>query len=87
MTQVYMTEDMRGGVTIEDYLRRMDKAGIERSLLIAVRAGDFEVGRATSKSLMITSQSIATNIPIGFQSSPVSIPPAVLSSSKNSTMR
>ena len=40
MAQVRMPEDMRGGVTIEDYLRKMDAAGIERSLLIAVRAGE-----------------------------------------------
>ena len=38
--QVRMPADMRGGVPIEDYLKRMDRAGIERSLLIAVRAGD-----------------------------------------------
>lgn len=41
--QVRMTEDMRGGVTIENYLEKMDRAGIERSLLIAVRAGDLNV--------------------------------------------
>ena len=41
--QVRMPEDMRGGVSIEDYLKRMDRAGIERSLLIAVRAGDLNV--------------------------------------------
>jgi len=41
--QVRMPEDMRGGVPIEDYLKRMDKAGIERSLLIAVRCGDLNV--------------------------------------------
>lgn len=40
MAQVRMPEAMRGGVTIEDYLRKMDAAGIERSLLIAVRAGE-----------------------------------------------
>lgn len=40
MAQVHMPEEMRGGVTIGDYLRKMDAAGIERSLLIAVRAGD-----------------------------------------------
>lgn len=40
MAQVRMPEEMRGGVTIEDYLRKMDAAGIERSLLIAVRAGE-----------------------------------------------
>ena len=37
--QVRMPGDMRGGVPIEDYLGRMDRAGIERSLLVAVRAG------------------------------------------------
>ena len=41
--QVRMPEDMRGGVTIERYLGKMDRAGIERSLLIAVRAGDINV--------------------------------------------
>jgi predicted TIM-barrel fold metal-dependent hydrolase len=41
--QVRMPEDMRGGVTIEDYLAKMDRAGIERSLLIAVRCGDLAV--------------------------------------------
>jgi len=41
--QVRMPEDMRGGVTVEDYLKRMDRAGIERSLLIAVRAGDLNI--------------------------------------------
>lgn len=41
--QVRMPEDMRGGVTIKNYLKRMDRAGIERSFLIAVRAGDLRV--------------------------------------------
>ena len=41
--QVRMPEDIRGGVTIERYLQMMDRAGIERSLLIAVRAGDINV--------------------------------------------
>lgn len=41
--QIRMPVDMRPGVTIEDYLGRMDRAGIERSLLIAVRAGDLRV--------------------------------------------
>lgn len=40
-SQVRMPEDMKGGVSMEDYLRKMDRAGIERSLLIAVRAGDL----------------------------------------------
>ena len=38
-----MPEAARDGVSIEDYLRKMDRAGIERSLLIAVRAGDLAV--------------------------------------------
>ena len=38
--QVRMPEAMRNGVTIDDYLRKMDRAGVEHSLLIAVRAGD-----------------------------------------------
>ncbi|WP_394729372.1 amidohydrolase family protein [Altererythrobacter sp. GH1-8] len=41
--QVRMPADMRGGVTEEDYLERMDRAGIEKSLLIAVRAGDIRM--------------------------------------------
>ena len=41
--QVRMPEEIRGGVTVEDYLGRMDRAGIERSLLVAVRAGDINV--------------------------------------------
>jgi uncharacterized protein len=40
MAQVRMPEAMRGGVGIDDYLRIMDEAGVEHSLLIAVRAGD-----------------------------------------------
>ena len=40
--QVRMPEEMRGGVTMEEYIGRMDRAGIERSLLIAVRAGDID---------------------------------------------
>ena len=41
--QVRMPEEMRSGVTIPDYIKKMDQAGIERSLLIAVRAGDIRV--------------------------------------------
>ena len=40
MQQVRMPESMRGGVGMEDYLRLMDDAGVDHSLLIAVRAGD-----------------------------------------------
>ncbi len=42
-TQVRMSEAMRGGVEIADYLAKMDRAGIDRSLLIAVRCGDLKV--------------------------------------------
>ena len=41
--QVRMAEAIRGGVPIPDYLAKMDAAGIGRSLLIAVRAGDLKV--------------------------------------------
>jgi predicted TIM-barrel fold metal-dependent hydrolase len=41
--QVRMDPALRPGIAIEDYLRKMDAAGIERSLLIAVRAGDMNV--------------------------------------------
>jgi predicted TIM-barrel fold metal-dependent hydrolase len=40
MAQVRMPEAMRRGVTMDEYLRLMDEAGVEHSLLIAVRAGD-----------------------------------------------
>lgn len=40
-TQVRMPAYMHDGVSVGDYLLKMDKAGIERSLLIAVRAGDI----------------------------------------------
>jgi predicted TIM-barrel fold metal-dependent hydrolase len=33
----------RGGVEMAEYVQRMDQAGIERSLLIATRAGDMRV--------------------------------------------
>ncbi len=38
--QVRMAPEICDGISIEDYLRKMDAAGVERSLLIAVRAGD-----------------------------------------------
>ena len=41
--QIRMPEEYRGGVSIERYLGKMDRAGIQRSLLIAVRAGDLNV--------------------------------------------
>ena len=41
--QVRMSEEMRGGVSIPRYLEKMAAAGIDRSLLIAVRAGDLAV--------------------------------------------
>ena len=44
--QVRMDAKMRGGVSIAQYLKKMDRAGIERSLLVAVRAGDMRVKRS-----------------------------------------
>ena len=41
--QVRMPKEIRGGVTMDQYLEKMDIAGVERSLLIAVRAGDIRV--------------------------------------------
>lgn len=41
--QVRMSDTMRNGIEIEDYIKKMDKAGIERSLLISARAGDLNV--------------------------------------------
>ncbi len=40
-SQVRMPEAYKAGVEMDEYLRKMDRAGIERSLLIAVRAGDL----------------------------------------------
>lgn len=40
MDQVRMPQAMRAGVGPDDYVRLMDEAGVEHSLLIAVRAGD-----------------------------------------------
>ena len=42
-SQVRMSDEMLKGVEVEDYIAKMDRAGIERSLLIAVRAGDLNV--------------------------------------------
>ena len=42
-SQVRMSDAMRNGVEIGDYLAKMDRCGIERSLLIAVRCGDLAV--------------------------------------------
>ena len=41
--QVRMPRAMRAGVTVAQYLRKMDRAGIERSLLIAARCGSLDV--------------------------------------------
>lgn len=41
--QVRMPEADRGGVEMDDYLGRMDNAGIERSFLAAVRCGDLNI--------------------------------------------
>lgn len=41
--QVRMPEEYRGGTSMYEYVRRMDKAEIEQSFLIAVRCGDLRV--------------------------------------------
>lgn len=43
LEQVRFPAELRNGVSIEDYLRKMDRAGVEHSLLIAVRAGDMRM--------------------------------------------
>ncbi|MFM7706457.1 MAG: hypothetical protein ACKO9D_00255, partial [Gammaproteobacteria bacterium] len=40
-SQVRLDKRYWGGMPVSHYLRKMDRAGIERSLLIAVRAGDL----------------------------------------------
>jgi hypothetical protein len=41
--QVRMSEEVRRGVPVADYLAKMDRAGIARSLLVATRAGDLKI--------------------------------------------
>jgi predicted TIM-barrel fold metal-dependent hydrolase len=53
--QVRLPAHMRTGVPIDDYLKKMDRAGIERSLLIAVRAGE----RGRTGSFEIPYQQVA----------------------------
>ena len=43
LEKIRFPDQMRKGVTIEDYLRKMDAGGVERSLLIGVRAGDLRM--------------------------------------------
>lgn len=43
MKQVRMPREMHDGVAMPDYIAKMDRAGIGRSLLIAVRAGDMRM--------------------------------------------
>lgn len=41
--QIRMPADVRGGVSIPRYIDKMHRSGIDRSLLVAVRAGDLRV--------------------------------------------
>lgn len=41
--QIRLDKRFWGGIPVSQYLRKMDRANIERSLLIAVRAGDMNV--------------------------------------------
>ena len=43
LDQVRFPQELRPGVPIETYLEKMDRASIQRSLLIAVRAGDMRI--------------------------------------------
>lgn len=45
--QVRIEDTHRRGLTIEQYIEKMDRAGIERSLLIAVRCGDRRMSTST----------------------------------------
>jgi predicted TIM-barrel fold metal-dependent hydrolase len=45
--QVRIEERHRQGLTIEQYIDKMDRAGIERSLLIATRCGDRRMSTST----------------------------------------
>jgi len=41
--KVRVAQDHRRGLTLEQYIEKMDRAGIERSFLIAIRCGDLRV--------------------------------------------
>jgi len=43
MAQIRMPPAMRKGVSIPQYIAKMDSAGIDRSLIVAVRAGDMRM--------------------------------------------
>jgi predicted TIM-barrel fold metal-dependent hydrolase len=43
LDQIRFPEALRQGVSIEAYLEKMELAGIERALLVAVRAGDLRI--------------------------------------------
>lgn len=45
--QVRMTQDHRRGLTSEEYIEKMDRAGIERSLIVATRCGDRRLSTST----------------------------------------
>ena len=45
--KVRVEQGYRRGLTLEQYIEKMDRAGIERSLLVAVRCGDLRVRGST----------------------------------------
>jgi len=45
--KVRMAEGPRKGLTPEEYIEKMDRAGIERSFLVAVRCGDLRIKGST----------------------------------------
>ena len=72
--QVRLDRRYWGGMPVSHYLRKMDRAGIERSLLIAVRAGDMNV-RGSFELRWTASPRSAV---VGLTASPVS-PVSILS--------
>src|SRR6185437_6070326 len=45
--KVRVSQDHRRGLTLEQYIEKMDRCGIERSFLVAVRCGDLRVRGST----------------------------------------
>ena len=46
----------RGGLSLEDYIAKMDRAGIERSLLVANRCGDLRIKGSTEVPYAIVAE-------------------------------
>jgi hypothetical protein len=75
--QVRMEASTRTGLSLEDYIRKMDRAGIERSFLVAVRCGDRRIKGLERNHLRKRFRSRRENIPTGSPAWRASIPRAV----------